>query len=201
VEQHPGVPYWHARIGVKRGRWAETRGRRAFHALARSLLFKTSATWALLSTIDGEIMKATILGACALVLAGGLAFAQGQQPATPPEPQQQQPTPPPPQQQQQQPTMPGQQQTVSVSDSDIQKFAEIYVEVEETRNELTLEMNEASSQEEAQEIQTRMQQEIVAAIADHGWSVDRYNDVATAISNDPELRTQALDLINELSST
>lgn len=152
-------------------------------------------------------MKATIPSLCALFLAGGAAHAQ-EQPSPPPPPpsQQQQPTPPPPpSQQQQQPTPPPgpqqQQQQVQVSESDIQKFAEIYIEVEEARNELSDEMNEAANQEEAQEIQARMQEEIVATIADHGWSVSRYNEVATAISNDPELRSEALDLINELSSS
>ncbi len=140
-------------------------------------------------------MTVTIPSLCALFLAGGAAHAQ-EQPSPPPPPpsQQQQPTPPPPPSQQQ-------QQQVQVSDSDIKKFAEIYLEVEEARNELSDEMNNAANQEEAQEIQARMQQEIVATIADHGWSVSRYNQVATAISNDPELRSEALDLINELSST
>lgn len=149
-------------------------------------------------------MKATIPSLCALFLAGGVAHAQEQPSPPPPPPSQQQPTPPPPPSQQQQPTpppAPQQQQQVQVSESDIQKFAEIYIEVEEARNELSEEMNEAATQEEAQDIQARMQEQIVATIADHGWSVSRYNQVATAISNDAELRSEALDLINELSSS
>lgn len=62
-------------------------------------------------------------------------------------------------------------------------------------------MNDATTQEEAQEIQARMQEQIMAAISNHGWSVDKYNEVATAISNDPELRSEAVDIINRLSST
>jgi hypothetical protein len=147
-------------------------------------------------------MKAIIPSACVIFLAGAAAHAQEQPP--PPPPQQQQPTPPPPPPQQQQQTPPpgmNQQQQVSVSDSDVRKFAEIYVEVEEKRNELTGEMNAAESQEDAQDIQARMQEKIVETIADHGWSVARYNEIATAISNDQELRTQALELISELSSS
>ncbi len=141
-------------------------------------------------------MKALIPSAFALLLAGGAA--QAQETPTPPPPQQQQqqqqPAPPPAPSQQQ-------QQQTQVSDSDVQKFAEIYLEVEEARNALSVELNDAASQEEAQEIQARMQEEIVATIADHGWSVSRYNEVATVISNDEELRSQALDLIDELSSS
>ena len=135
-------------------------------------------------------MKRFITGTCAFLLAGGIANAQVEPPAAPPEPQQQPATPAPPA---------GEQATVS--DSDLQTFAEIYVEVEEARDELTLEMNEAGSQEEAQEIQARLQEQMMAAISNHGWSVEKYNEIATAINNDPELRSQAVDRISELSSS
>lgn len=123
-------------------------------------------------------MKTLITGACALLLTGGVVYAQVQEPAPPPPPQ---------------------QEAVSVSDEDIQKFVEIYVEVEKTRNELTSEMNEVTTPEEAQNIQEQMQEEIVATIADQGWSVDEYNQVANAISNDPELRNDAVELMNEMT--
>jgi len=123
-------------------------------------------------------MKLTIT--LALFLAAGAAYAQVQEPAPPPPPQQ--------------------HQAVEVSDSDIRKFAQIYVEVEKTRNELTADMSEATTQEEAQQIQAQMQEEIVSTISDQGWSVDEYNQIATVISNDPELRDSALELINQLSS-
>jgi hypothetical protein len=125
-------------------------------------------------------MKFIIPGVLAIVLTGGVSLAQVQEPSAPPDPG---------------------QQTAPVSQADLQKFAEIYVDVTEVRNKMSLEMSEASSQEQAQEIQRRMQEATVAAISERGWSVERYNDVANAISNDPELRTKAVDLINELSSS
>ncbi|MEX2494677.1 MAG: DUF4168 domain-containing protein [Woeseia sp.] len=126
-----------------------------------------------------SLKKSILTAAGAFLLTGGAVQAQVEQPAAPPMPE---------------------QQAASVSQGDIEKFAQIYVQVEETRSELALEMNDAATPEQAQEIQARMQQEIVAAIDDHGWSVDKYNEVATAISNDDEMRSRALDLINELSS-
>lgn len=101
------------------------------------------------------------------------------------------------QQQPPQPPQPGMQQT-QVSNTDVRKFAEIYVDVEQTRDLLSREMAEAESQQEAQEIQARMQEEIVATIENNGWSVERYNTVANAISSDPQLREQAIALIERV---
>lgn len=140
-------------------------------------------------------MKITILGAaCALGLAAGSTFAQApqQQPQQPPPPSQQQ-TPPPPQQ----PAAP----TTNVSDTEINKFAEIYVDVEKTRNELSQEMGQAESQENAQEVQAKMRDKIIATIEEHGWSLEDYNRVATAISNDEEMREQAMAVIERISSS
>lgn len=130
----------------------------------------------------------TIVG---IGFAGGsnLLFAQ-QQPPQPPPPQQQQPAPPP---------VPD-QRSIDVSDADLRKFAQIYVDVEDTRNELSQEMGEAENQQEAQEIQARMHEEIVSTIQDQGWSLNRYNEVANAITNDPELRQQAIELIERIGA-
>lgn len=124
--------------------------------------------------------------------AGNLAIAQQQAPQTPPPQQPQQP---------QQPSMPpSATPSTEVSSSDIHKFAEIYVNVEETRKELSEKMNEAGDRQEAQEIQAEMHDEIVSTIKDHGWSLNRYNQVATAINEDPQLRQQAIDAIEQLGS-
>lgn len=132
-------------------------------------------------------MKKLIIGALTGLglAAGNLAIAQQQAPQTPP----------------QQPSMPpSATQATEVSSSDIQKFAEIYVNVEETRKELSQKMNEAGDRQEAQEIQAEMHSEIVSTIKDHGWSLNRYNQVATAINEDPQLRQQAMDAIEQLGS-
>ena len=100
------------------------------------------------------------------------------------------------------PTLPPEamEEAATVTDEELQKFAEIYVEVETTRNELAEEMTTAESNEEAQEVQSRFEEQLIATIEEHGWSVDEYNRVATAISNDPEKREKAVELINRLVS-
>jgi hypothetical protein len=140
-------------------------------------------------------MKTVILGAaCALGLAAGSTFAQApqQQPQQPPPPPQQQ-TPPPPQQ----PAAP----TADVSEKEINKFAEIYLDVEKTRNDLSQEMGQAESHENAQEVQAKMREKIIATIEEHGWSLEQYNRVATAISSNEAMREQAMAEIERISSS
>lgn len=128
-------------------------------------------------------MKLLLPSLCALGLAAGSigpATAQVEQPAPPPDP--------------------AQQPAVDVSDADMQKFAEIYVDVETTRVQVAEEMNAADEEVAAEEAQVRLHQELASTIEEHGWTVDRYNQVATAISNDPEKRDKTVELINQLVS-
>ena len=125
----------------------------------------------------------TTLAAAIGLAVGGGALAQ-QQPAQPTMPQQ---TP--------------QAQQVDVGDEEVRKFAEIYVEVEQTRAEIAQELSDAADEQAAQDIQVRAQEEIVSTIEEQGWSVAQFNQVATAINNDPELREQAVEHIKEMNKT
>lgn len=129
----------------------------------------------------------TTLAAAIGLAVGGGALAQ-QQPAQPTMPQQTpQETP--------------QAQQVDVGDEEVRKFAEIYVEVEQTRAEIAQELSDAADEQAAQDIQVRAQEEIVSTIEEQGWSVAQFNQVATAINNDPELREQAVEHIKEMNKT
>ena len=128
---------------------------------------------------------AAITGA-SLIALGGPLVAQQQ----PSQPQPSQPAPPPSPQSQQ----------VDVSEEELRTFAEIYVDIEETRAELSEDMSGAADQQEAQEIQSQMQEKALEAIEEHGWSPTQYNQVASAISNDPSLREQAMSLIAEMGA-
>jgi hypothetical protein len=135
-------------------------------------------------------MKVLMTSLCAIGLAvGSAALAQVHSQA---QPQAQQPTPP---------TAPAEQPATQVSEADMQKFAEIYVDVETTRVQVAEEMNAAKEALPPEEAQVRLQQELVATIEQHGWSIDRYNRVATAISNDPEKRDKTVELINKIVSS
>ena len=130
-------------------------------------------------------MKLRLLVLCALGAPAGVSLAQQTETAVPE---------PPATTVQEAPA----QETTEVSDADMQKFAEIYVDVETTRVQLTDELNAAEEPVKAEDAQARLQQELVATIEGHGWSVDRYNKVATAISNDPKKRDKTVELINKM---
>jgi uncharacterized protein HemX len=126
-------------------------------------------------------MKLFLHSLCALALtAGGASFAQS--------PEQAHAAPP------------VKQEATEVSEAELQKFAEIYVDVETTRVQVTEEINAADETVAPEEAQGRLQQELVATIEQHGWTVDRYNKVATAISQDPAKRDKTVEIINRIVS-
>lgn len=91
-------------------------------------------------------------------------------------------------------------QETQVGEPEVRKFAEIYVEIEKKRGELSREMANSETQQEAQDIEVRMQDEIVSAIQNRGWTLDQYNQVANAINNDPQLREQAISHIKQMGT-
>ena len=132
---------------------------------------------------------APLITAAAFVLAPAL---HAQQPAPPAPPPAQPPAPDigPPQ---------AQQPAVEVSDEELETFADIYVDLEATLGSYEQELAGAESQEEAQEVQAKLQQEAFDKIADHGWTPDQYNRIVQAVNTDPTLLQRAVALIEERS--
>jgi hypothetical protein len=94
----------------------------------------------------------------------------------------------------------GQAQTpapLAVSDAELETFATIYVDLLDTVEKFEGEMQLAKSEQEAREIQTRMQEESVAKVARHGWSPEKFNGVTAAINNDAGLAEKAQKLIEQ----
>jgi len=132
-------------------------------------------------------MKTRLIAAIsALAMAPLLAMAQTPQPSQP------QTTPPPP------PAPAPSPQAERVKEADLTKFAQIYVDVQQTREEMSVEMSQAQTQEEAREVQLKMQEEIERTIQDHGWTVDKYNQTATMINANPDQRDEVLDMVSSL---
>lgn len=118
--------------------------------------------------------------AAALLLAGQPALAN---PAADPQVQEQ---------------APAAAQTV-LTDAQLETFADIYVEMQALEQELTQSVAEAEDQAAAREMHRGAEQQMIGIIEEHGWSIDDYNTVAQAINASPELRMQAVALINERS--
>lgn len=91
------------------------------------------------------------------------------------------------------------EQAVEVSDQEIETFATIYVDLQETADKFEQEMAEVQSEEEAQEVQTKMQQESIEKLDKHGWTPDQFNRVAQAVNQNPALIEKTLQLIEDKS--
>lgn len=133
-------------------------------------------------------MKLSLTSLAVASVAFGLGSAAwAQQPGQPP-------APPPAQA-----PAPSVQQGTEVSEDELDTFAEIYVELQETATKFEEEMASVETEEEAQDVQSRMQQESIDKIAEHGWTPDQYNRVAQAVNSDPALIERTLSLIEEKS--
>jgi hypothetical protein len=91
----------------------------------------------------------------------------------------------------------GQHQGVQVSDADLEKFADIYVDLLDTEAKFGEQLAGAQTEDQAREVQTRMQEESLAKVARHGWSAERYVLVGEAIKSDAQLTERTIAIIEE----
>ena len=91
----------------------------------------------------------------------------------------------------------GQGQNMQLSDADLEKFADIYVDLTETVAKFEAELAKAKSGDDQLAVQERMQQESVAKVAQHGWTPERYVSVGDAINANPALAEKTLALIDD----
>lgn len=129
----------------------------------------------------------------ALVAAGLIAVPAAHAQQQPP-PQQQQQQPPPEQQRQQPPQQPPEPQ-VEVTDEKLHAFADAYVEIEDIREQYQPQLEEVEDPERAQELQREANLEMMEVIEAQGMTPEEYNEIAMAVSQDEELRTRAIEII------
>ena len=91
----------------------------------------------------------------------------------------------------------GHGQNMQLSDADLEKFADIYVDLTETVAKFEAELAKAKSGDDQLAVQERMQQESVAKVAQHGWTPERYVSVGDAINANPALAEKTLALIDD----
>lgn len=80
------------------------------------------------------------------------------------------------------------QQQVDVSDEQLETYAEAEQKVQEIRDDFQQQMPNAESPEDAQALQQEAQQEMVSAVEDAGLTVEEYNQIASQMQSNPELR-------------
>jgi Holliday junction resolvasome RuvABC DNA-binding subunit len=89
--------------------------------------------------------------------------------------------------------------SIEVSDQEMETFASIYVELQQTADRYEQEIADVETEQQAQEVQTRMQQESIETLEKHGWTPDKFNRVAEALNQNPALIERTLQLIEEKS--
>ncbi len=77
-------------------------------------------------------------------------------------------------------------------------FTKTYIEVMDVRAEMEAEMAQATSQEEAQQIQQEANQAITAIIHDHDLTPERYGEITTILNADEELLQEFQEIYTEL---
>ena len=84
-----------------------------------------------------------------------------------------------------------------ISTKDVETFAQICVELERQARRYERSIAQAESDEEAQEIQARLQRESLEVLDEHGWTAERFDRVARALNTRPDLAAEALRRIEE----
>jgi len=84
-----------------------------------------------------------------------------------------------------------------LTDEDIETFARVYVDLEREARRYERAIAAADSEEEAQEIQARLQTASLAVLEKHGWSQEKFDRVARTLNARPDLAAEALRRIEE----
>ena len=83
------------------------------------------------------------------------------------------------------------QASAPVSETDLEKFVGAEKKVNEIREDLTKDLSSAGDQQEAQQLQMGAQKEMVEAIQKEDLDIPRYNEIASRMQTDMELRERA----------
>jgi Skp family chaperone for outer membrane proteins len=94
-----------------------------------------------------------------------------------------------------QPPVPSARAT-QVSDDELQTFAKIYTDLQDSKSKHEAALAAAQSEEEAGKIQEDFQKESSATLSEHGWTADKFNSFVRTINADPELAERARALIH-----
>lgn len=74
----------------------------------------------------------------------------------------------------------------------LDSFADAYVKVRNIQSDFADQLGNVEDREKAQSLQREAQEEMVSAVKDAGLSVQEYNQVASQMQNDPELREKVM---------
>lgn len=91
---------------------------------------------------------------------------------------------------------PGQAQT-ELSEEEIDRFADVYMELDEVRVETESQLQEAEGPEEQSEIQQQASADMEGILDDYDMTIQEYQRIAQAIETDPEQRERFVEVLEE----
>lgn len=83
---------------------------------------------------------------------------------------------------------------IDVSDEQLEQFVDAMTSVQEISGKYTEQFQSAETAEDAQAIQQKAQEEMIAAVNDSGLSADEYNTIVQAVQTDEELRARMQEI-------
>lgn len=86
-------------------------------------------------------------------------------------------------------------ENTNFSDEELKQFVEAQKGINEVRDEYMAKIEDAESQEKAQELQMEANDEMVTIIEDAGMDIPTYNSIATAYNSEPEVRNRVDSLM------
>jgi uncharacterized protein DUF4168 len=86
---------------------------------------------------------------------------------------------------------------VQISDDELQTFAKIYTDLQQSKSKHQAMLASAQTEEEAAQIRARFEEETTATLSSRGWTVDKFNSFVRTINSDPELAERASALIKD----
>ena len=87
-----------------------------------------------------------------------------------------------------------QQQSLELTDAMLEKFVTAMSSVQEISSKYSEQFQSAEDAEQAQEIQRKAQEEMVAAVNDSGLSPQEYNAIVQRVQQDEELRARLQEM-------
>ncbi|MEX2473619.1 DUF4168 domain-containing protein [Marinobacter sp.] len=81
-------------------------------------------------------------------------------------------------------------QNTNYNDAELKQFVEAQNGINDIRDEYMAKIEDADSQEKAQELQMEANDEMVTVIEDSGLDIPTYNAIATAYNSEPKVRNR-----------
>jgi uncharacterized protein YqfA (UPF0365 family) len=91
----------------------------------------------------------------------------------------------------------GQQPSAPLGDKKLNQFIDAYSEVQTIGKEFSAKVEGVQDRSKVHALQQEAQSDMIEAVRDAGLSVPEYNEIATMMEADPELRQQVIERVEQ----